>query len=105
MGRFVSLLLWAYRTLNALPRRPHIFFSLIGRRNSPHQSDFPSELLVLVSKISGSYDRIGDTKALEERRHIVENKWLSYQKQTNKAYMKRVRPWALFVGDLTLQAT
>lgn len=53
-------------------------------------------------RLSRSYCYI---KALEEMRHNEENKWLTYQKQTSKAYNKMVRPRNLCMGDLMLKAT
>lgn len=34
----------------------------------------------------------------------MESKWLSYYKQINKAYNKKVRPRTFVVGDLVLKA-
>lgn len=64
----------------------------------------PLARLVLVSKLSDSHNRSWDVEALEKRRHIAENKWLSYEKQTNKAYNMQVRPRILCLGDLVLKA-
>lgn len=52
----------------------------------------PSERLALARKLSGWHDRFMDIEAPEKRRHEVENKWLSCQKQISKAYIKRLRP-------------
>lgn len=63
----------------------------------------PSARLALASKLSDSRDQIYDVEVLQERRHNTENKWLSYQKQISKAYNKKVRPRARYVGGLVLK--
>lgn len=63
----------------------------------------PLAHFVLTSKVSDSHDRVHDIKALEKKRQNIENKWLTYQRQINKGYNKRVRPRTLKVCDLVLK--
>lgn len=76
---FLSIVLWAYltskRTLaQATP------FSLIYEVMPmvPIKVMVPSTHLALASQLSDPHGRIYDVEALEEMRHSVENKWLSY---------------------------
>lgn len=76
MDRFVTLVLWAYRTLNALSCRPHISFSLIGQGNGPCRSDGPLGAFGARKQDLGlTRPYYQNIEALKERRHSVENKY------------------------------
>lgn len=60
----------------------------------------PSIDLLLQIELTDPYDQNYYVEALEEKRHNVERKWVSYQTQINKDYNNKVRPRTLGVGDL-----
>lgn len=98
------LVLWAYRTSKRTSTQP---FSLIYGAETmvPINGMVLSTHLAIESKLTDSHDCINDIKALDERRHNAEHRWLSYQKYIRKTYNKKAIPWTFCIGDSVLKAT
>lgn len=70
----------------------------------PIEVKVSSARLSLTSNVSDFHYRIYNVEALDEKRQNAKEKWLSYQRQIDRAYNKRVRPRHLKFGNLVLKA-
>lgn len=65
----------------------HVFLPRLWDRVYCTYRDYNSlSSLALSSRLLDPYDHIYNVEALKEKRHSMENKWLSYQKRITKAY-------------------
>lgn len=68
-----------------------------AKATTPIEVMVHSTQFTLANKLLSSHVQISHIEGLEERRHKVENKWLSCQKQISTAYNKQVRPRSLSI--------
>lgn len=86
LSRFMNLCTLKHTSTKAMPFS--IFYGTEVIVPNSNQCDGSLNLLRSREQASDSYGRIYDIEALEEMRHITENKWLSYQKHISNPITK-----------------